>query len=254
MKKKGFLIKNRDKFQINHKKTLSIIQNRILLFQILKAKRYFKGNLLDVGCGERPYMLIYDELVKKSIGIDIPNSLHSLDPTVIPTKAEALPFGENIFDVVLCTEVLEHVDNFFKALSEIRRVMKSKGKLIFSVPFMYPLHEFPNDNLRFTYFGILHSLEKTGFKILNIKAKGGAVTLFTSLLFIIISQVLIQLEKYTKIRFFSCNFIRWLIYLFQDFYSKIFLFSQCSKYSSEHTTISKYEQFLSMGYFGVAEK
>jgi len=254
MKKKGFLIKKYHKFHINYKKTLSIIQNRILLTLILKAKNYFKGKLLDLGCGEKPYSLIYDEFIEESVGIDVPNSPHSLDPTFIPARAEALPFHENTFDTVLCTEVLEHVDDFLKTLYEIHRVLKHRGKFILSIPFIYPLHEPPNDNLRFTYFGIFHSLEKVGFKILIIKARGGTITLLISLFFILLSQVLTQLGKKLKIKFFNYNFIKWLIYVPQDFYSKAFIFFQKNKFSSVDSKISKYEQFLSLGYFVVAEK
>ncbi|MDY6843502.1 MAG: class I SAM-dependent methyltransferase [Thermodesulfobacteriota bacterium] len=254
MKKKGFLTKKRSQYLVNYKKTLSIIQNQILLFQILNARDYLKNKLLDVGCGERPYSLIYDELVKESISVDTPDSPHSLGPEVIPAKADFLPFKEDTFDTVLCTEVLEHTDDFFVTLSEIQRVLKPGGKLICSVPFMYPLHEFPNDNLRFTYFGVLRCLARTGLKPLTIKAKGGAGTFLVVLLFVIFSQLLVQLEKRANIRLFSCNIIRWMISFPQYVYSRLLIFFLRHKQTQKITDVSKYERFLSLGYFVIAEK
>jgi len=45
-----------------------------------------------------------------------------------------LPFLENTFDVVVCTQVLEHIKGDLKALKEIGRVLKSGGKFILAVP------------------------------------------------------------------------------------------------------------------------
>jgi SAM-dependent methyltransferase len=50
-----------------------------------------------------------------------------------------IPFGENHFDVVLCNHVLEHVQDDIKAMSEIRRVLKSGGWAILQVPFFAPI-------------------------------------------------------------------------------------------------------------------
>ncbi|MEP5612157.1 MAG: class I SAM-dependent methyltransferase [Cyclobacteriaceae bacterium] len=50
-----------------------------------------------------------------------------------------IPFAENTFDVIFCNHVLEHVDDDLKALSEMKRVLKSGGWAILQVPFFYPL-------------------------------------------------------------------------------------------------------------------
>src|SRR5213594_3567449 len=48
--------------------------------------------------------------------------------------AEQLPFGEATFDMVFCSEVLEHVDRPEKMLAEIRRCLKRDGYAIVEVP------------------------------------------------------------------------------------------------------------------------
>lgn len=65
-----------------------------------------------------------------------------------------MPFSDNSFDAVFLIEVLEHVHNPPKALSEIYRVLKPGGILIFSVPFIFPLHDRPGDYFRYTKYGL----------------------------------------------------------------------------------------------------
>jgi SAM-dependent methyltransferase len=72
--------------------------------------------------------------------------------------AYRLPFGDEAFDVVLCAEVLEHMHTPALALSEMRRVLKTGGKLLLTTPFAYPIHYAPTDYYRFTRFGLLHLL------------------------------------------------------------------------------------------------
>lgn len=57
------------------------------------------------------------------------------------------------FDIVVCTEVLEHVLNPFAAISEIRRVLKPGGLLLASSPFNFRIHGPLPDCWRFTEHG-----------------------------------------------------------------------------------------------------
>ncbi|SUZ80169.1 uncharacterized protein METZ01_LOCUS33023 [marine metagenome] len=50
-----------------------------------------------------------------------------------------MPFENNVFDIVLCNHVLEHVKDDILALKEIRRVLKKGGYSILQVPFYHPL-------------------------------------------------------------------------------------------------------------------
>jgi len=96
-----------------------------LICNSLKKVRSRSGVLLDLGCGERPYKKEYGLYVKESVGIDVPWSLHEKCDIDIFGNAEMLPFKNESFDIILCTSVLEHVKNPFKALQEASRVLKN---------------------------------------------------------------------------------------------------------------------------------
>ena len=54
-------------------------------------------------------------------------------------NASALPFGEASFDGIACIEGIEHVENFFALIRELRRVLKPGGRLVLSTPNMNKL-------------------------------------------------------------------------------------------------------------------
>ncbi len=65
--------------------------------------------------------------------------------------AERLPWGHNQFDVVVCTEMLEHDPVPWKSVPEMARVLKPGGTLLLTARGIgFPLHEYPSDYWRFT--------------------------------------------------------------------------------------------------------
>lgn len=108
------------------------------LISLAKALR--SDSILDVGCGEGFTM---DKLSKNQIGQKIEGIEYSKDaiafgkklfPNLIFKEGSIykLPYKDNSFDLVICTEVLEHLEEPTKALKEILRI--SKRYLIISVP------------------------------------------------------------------------------------------------------------------------
>lgn len=57
---------------------------------------------------------------------------------------------DNTYDVIICTQVLEHVANPFLAAAELYRILKPGGRLLLTVPSAYPYHSAPGDYWRFT--------------------------------------------------------------------------------------------------------
>lgn len=136
----------------------------------------FSGKLLDVGCGKMPYKkyILENSKTYKYVGLDIETSLdYQGEKPDFTWNGEKMPFGDSVFDAVFATEVFEHVPILENTLSEIYRVMKKGSKLFFTVPYLWTLHEVPNDECRYTPFALERYFKNTGFSEIEIKALGG---------------------------------------------------------------------------------
>jgi len=131
-----------------------------------------KGKLLDVGAGQSPYKPFFMPYVKEYITLDFYVSPDAKVDYI--SSVYHLPFKDNSFDVVLCTQVLEHVDSPQKAIDEMRRILKPSGKLILSTHMAMVLHSEPYDYFRFTKYGLKDVLFKK-FRNAEIITNGGAV-------------------------------------------------------------------------------
>lgn len=128
--------------------------------------------VLDVGCGKRPYSPLYTPKARHVVGVDVPYSQIAEQNLESYADAQHLPFRRESFDLILCTEVLEHVPEPAQALSEMERVITPQGHIILTTPFLVPEHDIPYDFYRYTRYGLRHLLEQQGFHILMIAEKG----------------------------------------------------------------------------------
>src|SRR5262249_2508938 len=81
---------------------------------------------------------------------DIINVQEGPDVTIVGDIQNCPQIPSNCFDVIVCTQVLEHVANPFLAVAELRRILKPGGRLLVTVPAAYPYHAIPHDYWRFT--------------------------------------------------------------------------------------------------------
>jgi len=79
--------------------------------------------------------------------------------------ALALPIAPESFNVVILIDVLEHICDSRRLLDQIHQVLKSDGKVIMSLPFLYPLHDAPRDFVRLTIHGVEHLAAQSNFDI-----------------------------------------------------------------------------------------
>lgn len=135
-----------------------------------------RGIVLDVGCADR---WIEPHLVPdvRYVGLDYPptgSCLYSARADVLADAAN-LPFVTASADAIICLEVLEHMRDPHAALHEFFRVLKPKGVLVFSMPFMYPIHDAPHDYQRLTEYGLRRDLTAAGFDIIRLNKTGHAI-------------------------------------------------------------------------------
>jgi SAM-dependent methyltransferase len=139
---------------------------------LLRARAFARGTLLDVGCGPRRYEPIFEGLVSQYFGLDWPAEPDRARPHVI-ADALRLPIRSHAVDTVLATELMEHLPSSDEFLDEAARVLRVNGALILTVPFMEPLHEEPRDFLRFTPNGLRALLQRHGFALRHLWQRGG---------------------------------------------------------------------------------
>ena len=137
---------------------------------IAKIAPTIKGDILDFGCGSKPYESLFTN-ANSYIGVDVEVSGHRHKDREVDVfyDGKTIPFPDNRFDAVVCFEVFEHVFNLEEVLAEIRRVLKSNGLLLVSIPFAWDEHEAPYDFARYTSYGIRHILNKNGFDVVELQ-------------------------------------------------------------------------------------
>jgi len=128
---------------------------------------------VDVGCGLRPYEAFFADA--RYIGIDVRTSGRQADQKKpdLYYDGTTIPMDDESVDGILSTQVLEHVFEPARLMTEFRRVLKPDGALVLSLPFFYPLHEQPYDFYRFTEFAVRRLLDTTGFQVKELLKSSG---------------------------------------------------------------------------------
>jgi SAM-dependent methyltransferase len=124
------------------------------------------STVVDLGCGDCPYEVLFRGRNVRYIGADLPST--DAEVTLEPGKPLALPSGSA--DAVLSFQVLEHVWDIDWYLGEARRLLHPDGYLLISTHGMWPYHPYPGDFRRWTKPGLILELESRGFKVLETRA------------------------------------------------------------------------------------
>lgn len=174
---------------------------------IKKELPQFSGMILDVGCGQSPYRyLLKSGTEYKGIDVAEASSFNYENKDIIPFDGTNIPFDDNTFDGLICTEVLEHVYDHQALVNEIHRVCKRGAKGIITVPFSARYHYIPYDYFRYTP----SALEKifSDFSSVEITPRGTDILSICSKIIVLFARNLIP-NSLTKIIFFPF----WLLLL-----------------------------------------
>ncbi|MBW3018034.1 class I SAM-dependent methyltransferase, partial [Candidatus Woesearchaeota archaeon] len=120
--------------------------------------------LLNAGCGDGLFDYFLKKKVKNLVSFDINEGDIQIAKALNPDKkityyigtAEKVPYNSDTFDCIICVDVLEHIKEDMRAIKELVRVLKKKGKLIITVP---------SKNFPLTYDPINYVLNRMGTKL-----------------------------------------------------------------------------------------
>jgi SAM-dependent methyltransferase len=143
-----------------------------------RAQRYARGRLLDIGCGTKPYRPLLAAHVSEHVGLDRGPCRSGSGELDLAATAYAIPLRDASFDTVLCSDVLEHLEEPRAALAEAFRVLKPRGYAIYTAPLFWHLHEEPRDFFRYTRHGLDHLFSTCGFEVVEITALTGFAVTF----------------------------------------------------------------------------
>ncbi len=123
---------------------------------VKSSSEYLRGRVLDFGCGEQPYKEY------------VTGEYFPYDPL--------LELWANIgpYDAILCTQVLQYIENPVLQLRAFREMLKPGGKLVLTYPTNWDEVE-SNDFWRFTRAGMELMLIREGFKVLRHERRASIV-------------------------------------------------------------------------------
>jgi 2-polyprenyl-3-methyl-5-hydroxy-6-metoxy-1,4-benzoquinol methylase len=155
--------------------SLDTFVSRSSIFKSLSSHlSEFSGTLLDIGCGHMPYkktLLSPPSRVQKYIGLDLADNVYRRAD--LEWDGKDIPLNPGSIDCAVATEVFEHCPDPISVMQEIFRVLSPGGLLFFTVPFLWPLHDVPHDEYRYTPFALTRLLREAGFNDIKIQALGG---------------------------------------------------------------------------------
>lgn len=122
--------------------------------------------IVDYGCGDYPYKPLFSRFCEKYVGIDLPENSYA-DLHVSPDGKIAL--ADEQVQIVLSTQVLEHIPNPQLYLQEAYRILVPQGLLILSTHGYWIFHPDPTDFWRWTSMGLQKIIQDNGFKVLHFK-------------------------------------------------------------------------------------
>jgi SAM-dependent methyltransferase len=175
----------------------SIAPNELIVEDLARfLERHRGGAVLDLGAGRKPFAPLYEPHFDRSVALDIDDSRGGIGEGDVVASADAIPFADEEFRAVICTEVLEHCRDPLGVLREIRRVLEPGGSAIVTTPFMLGLHEAPHDYYRYTPWALRDLADQAGLDVESLEPRGDWLGLALEVALWPISKVLSRTPFY----------------------------------------------------------
>jgi len=157
-----------------------------------------RGKTLDVGCGNKHYKELFSS--SEYIGLEIDSDENRNHKSAdFFYDGHTFPFEDKSFESLVTNQVFEHVFNPDKFLKESFRVLKTKGTLLMTVPFVWDEHEQPYDYARYSSFGIKALLEEHGFEVVECRKTMADVRVIFQLINAYLYKKLMTKNSYTNL-------------------------------------------------------
>jgi SAM-dependent methyltransferase len=150
------------------------LANHKLVDALERRRELARGELLDIGCGSRPFAPALVGNLRRYWGTDLRGSPHvkRRDPDAY-ARAEAQPIRSESMDTVVSFSVVTYLREPIEMFREAYRVLKPGGTAMVEFAQMEPVLDAPHDYLRFTPYGARYLLERAGFEVVEIVPLGG---------------------------------------------------------------------------------
>lgn len=139
--------------------------------------------VLDIGCGEQPLRSIVEGYGATYMSADITqNRTASVDFLVDITSPNVSKIIPERYDLILLSEVLEHVQSPYLAMLNVKHLLKHNGRALVTTPFVWPLHEQPLDYQRLTSFWFEKHVPLVGLHIEIQECLGSPIDVLSTIL------------------------------------------------------------------------
>lgn len=139
--------------------------------------RLHGAKIIDFGSSNGPYVQL---LESKGATVTLAD-IQPDRPEILPIDLQTgrVPVEDSSVDIVLSTQVLEHVPEVHQYLTEAHRMLKPDGVMFLTTHGTWYLHRLPTDMRRWTMDGLKYDIEKAGFVVDSVEPKIGILATAT---------------------------------------------------------------------------
>jgi SAM-dependent methyltransferase len=143
-----------------------------------------RGRVIDIGAGSGHGARYLNPQCTEYLPTDLPSGRSATDPSIskqghaplVHCSIYDIPYENACFDAAMLLNVLEHLEDPHRGLTELGRVLKPEAALLFAVPFAFPIHGAPHDFRRWTSHGLGVELQSAGFELQVLQPCGGTAS------------------------------------------------------------------------------